>query len=75
MIMTLLHKFGRQSMTTHMLTSILLILAMSSLDYLTGAELSFSIFYLFPVSIAAWFVGRRAGDNHIAHQRLCLAVR
>ncbi len=61
MIMTLLHKFGRQSTTTHMLTSILLIIAMSSLDYLTGEELSFSIFYLLPVSIAAWFVSRRAG--------------
>lgn len=61
MFVTLFHKFGRQSATTYILTSILLILAMSSLDYLSGPELSFSIFYLIPVSITAWFVNRRAG--------------
>ena len=61
MIMTLLHKIGRQSTTTHILTSILMILVMLALDYLTGSELSFSIFYLIPIAIAAWFVSRRAG--------------
>jgi serine phosphatase RsbU (regulator of sigma subunit) len=30
-------------------------------DLLTGAEISFSFIYLFPVAIAAWFVGRWAG--------------
>jgi signal transduction histidine kinase len=30
-------------------------------DYLTGPELSFSIFYLIPVCLVAWFVNRRAG--------------
>lgn len=30
-------------------------------DYLTGNELSFSIFYLFPISIVSWYVGRGAG--------------
>jgi signal transduction histidine kinase len=30
-------------------------------DYLTGVELSFSIFYLIPVSLAAWFLGRGPG--------------
>ena len=61
MILTLLYKFGRQSQTIHIFTTILLILGMSALDYLTGAELSFSVFYLIPVSIAAWFVNRRTG--------------
>ena len=28
-------------------------------DYLTGYELSVLIFYLLPVSLAAWFIGRR----------------
>jgi diguanylate cyclase (GGDEF)-like protein len=28
-------------------------------DYLTGFEFSFSLFYLLPVMIAAWFAGRR----------------
>jgi diguanylate cyclase (GGDEF)-like protein len=31
------------------------------LDHLTGAEISFSVFYLLPVSFAAWFISRRAG--------------
>jgi diguanylate cyclase (GGDEF)-like protein len=30
-------------------------------DYNTGAELAFSIFYLFPVGIAAWYIGWKAG--------------
>jgi len=30
-------------------------------DYLTGYEISFSLFYLAPVSMAAWYSGRRAG--------------
>jgi diguanylate cyclase (GGDEF)-like protein len=31
------------------------------IDYLTGYEISFAIFYLIPVSMVAWSVGRRAG--------------
>ena len=31
------------------------------LDYLTGEEYSFSIFYLVPISFAAWSMGLRAG--------------
>ena len=31
------------------------------LDYVTGAEYSFTIFYLLPVSLVTWYVGRRAG--------------
>ncbi len=30
-------------------------------DYLTGLEISFSIFYLIPVSLAAWFAGSQEG--------------
>lgn len=37
------------------------ILFLGFIDYLTGAELSFSIFYLLPVSLAAWLMGRTAG--------------
>lgn len=31
-----------------------------ALDLATGPELSFSVFYLGPVALAAWFGGRRA---------------
>jgi diguanylate cyclase (GGDEF)-like protein len=31
------------------------------LDYLTGADLAFSIFYLFPIGLASWYVGMGLG--------------
>ena len=31
------------------------------IDFLTGSELSFSVFYLIPVSVVAWLAGRQAG--------------
>src|SRR5437016_4713904 len=31
------------------------------LDYLTGKDLSFTLLYLAPISIAVWFVGPTAG--------------
>jgi diguanylate cyclase (GGDEF)-like protein len=40
---------------------ILFILLLAFVDYLTGYELSFSLFYLAPISLAAWFKGRRLG--------------
>ncbi len=36
-------------------------LALGFLDYITGYELSFSVFYLLPVSVAAWYIGPEAG--------------
>jgi signal transduction histidine kinase len=35
--------------------------AVASGDYATGTEISFSIFYLFPVGFVTWFAGRRWG--------------
>jgi diguanylate cyclase (GGDEF)-like protein len=43
------------------LNSLALVLLIGVLDYWTGHEMSFAIFYLVPVSFAAWFVGRYAG--------------
>src|SRR5436190_1688141 len=31
------------------------------IDYITGPEFAFSIFYLLPVLLASWFAGRRSG--------------
>jgi len=41
--------------------SILLILMVAAGDYFVGTEVSFSIFYLLPISVAAWYGGRTAG--------------
>lgn len=38
-----------------------LIALIGAVDYFTGFTLSFSIFYLAPISFSAWFIGRRAG--------------
>src|SRR5262245_57760840 len=35
--------------------------AISLVDYVTGSEISVSFFYLLPVALATWFMGRRAG--------------
>lgn len=39
----------------------ILILVVGVFDVLTGAEISFSIFYLVPVALAVWFSGKRVG--------------
>jgi diguanylate cyclase (GGDEF)-like protein len=38
-----------------------LIVSLGALDLLTGPEISFSIFYLAPIALVAWRLGRRAG--------------
>ena len=37
------------------------IMALAFVDHVTGFELSFSIFYLMPISMAAWYIGGIAG--------------
>jgi diguanylate cyclase (GGDEF)-like protein len=43
------------------LLSVALVLVISVLDYLTGYEMSFAIFYFIPVGLAAWYGGRNTG--------------
>jgi signal transduction histidine kinase len=38
-----------------------LVLVIGIADYLTGTQISFSIFYLLPISLASWFVGKKMG--------------
>jgi low affinity Fe/Cu permease len=38
-----------------------LLVVLTWIDYVTGYEFGFFIFYFIPVSIAAWYVGRRSG--------------
>ena len=42
-------------------TSVLLSAALGVVNYLVGAELAFSVFYLLPISLATWYVNRRGG--------------
>lgn len=41
--------------------SVCFALFIGTLDYITGFELSFSIFYILPIAIAAWYGGRIPG--------------
>jgi signal transduction histidine kinase len=47
----------RQSKRRLRIAAILLALGTGVFDYLTGTHVSLSVFYLLPVSLAAWFVG------------------
>jgi diguanylate cyclase (GGDEF)-like protein len=40
---------------------LLLVVALGLVDWVSGSEISFSIFYLVPVATASWLVGRLAG--------------
>ena len=42
-------------------TGLAFILAVGMVDFLTGYELAFSLFYLIPISLVTWFAGRRLG--------------
>jgi diguanylate cyclase (GGDEF)-like protein len=43
------------------LCALTLIAFLGALDHLTGFELSFSVFYLIPIVLAAWYVSMQAG--------------
>ncbi len=57
-----------QHRTAAMLISAAILAVLSLLDYLTGYEFGFFIFYFIPVAIAAWYGGRKEG---IAMAVLC----
>jgi signal transduction histidine kinase len=59
--MRILHYLDRQSRWSLVVLGLALAAALGVIDYLTGPELSFSIFYLVPISMTAWLVGRRMG--------------
>jgi len=40
---------------------VVLVIVLGLLDYLTGYEVNFALFYLIPVFLAAWFADRRTG--------------
>lgn len=53
--------FSAQSAHRIAASSLLLLAAVAAMDYFSGDELSFSIFYLIPVAVSAWYAGRRSG--------------
>ena len=57
----LLTKLERCSRRTLMLACLAILVVIGAIDYLTGYEVVFAVFYLLDVGLASWFVGRRAG--------------
>lgn len=54
-------KLEGRSRVAMMATALLVIILTGLVDYLTGNEISFSVFYLLGVALAVWFVGRGFG--------------
>ncbi len=57
-LITILSKKNKTSLIS---LSILLLLFIGFVDWVTGIELSVSIFYLIPIAISAWFISKNAG--------------
>lgn len=59
--MRFLETIGRQSKTLLFSFGLFFVTLLGTVDFLTGPDLSFLIFYLIPVFLVTWFVGRAAG--------------
>jgi K+-sensing histidine kinase KdpD len=46
---------------TSMFLSVVILIVLSVLDYFTGYEFGFFIFYFVPVALAAWYGGKKEG--------------
>jgi len=57
--------------TRIMFTSIAILLILGWIDYVTGYEFGFFIFYFIPVSIAAWYGGRKSAIAMACASAVC----
>jgi len=44
-----------------LLASLVFIVLLGAIDYATGFEIAFALFYLLPVSLTSWFIGKKTG--------------
>ena len=58
---TVIASLENWSKPTWAMIGFFLIAVVGFLDFLTGYEISFSLFYLIPISLVVWFAGRRLG--------------
>lgn len=59
--MNLIDHLGRSSKSFLITLGLLIVAVLGAADYLAGPDVSFLVFYIAPIFLAAWFVGRRAG--------------
>jgi signal transduction histidine kinase len=60
-VVRLLENLERSSRASLVIAGLLVLALIGVVDYLTGFELLFSVFYLLEVGLAAWFVGKGFG--------------
>lgn len=60
LITTLINRIRTMHTLIKLTAAVLIIGFVAFLDYQSGTELSFSIFYVFPVLATSWFVGHRS---------------
>jgi signal transduction histidine kinase len=53
-----IQRLERQSRAVYVVAALVIVLVVGFVDYLTGWERSFSVFYLLAVGLATWFVGK-----------------
>ncbi|MDS4026553.1 MAG: diguanylate cyclase [Candidatus Contendobacter sp.] len=56
-----LESLEKQNELSIMLMGLVLIVAVGVCDFLSGYEISFSVFYVIPISLVTWFTGRWPG--------------
>jgi diguanylate cyclase (GGDEF) domain len=59
--MNLTSFFNKRSKIFWGSTGFIMVVLLGLVDYLTGYELSFALFYLIPIALVAWFGGKRLG--------------
>jgi diguanylate cyclase (GGDEF)-like protein len=59
--MNLISFFEKRSKLFWAIVGLLLVVLLGLINYITGYELSFSLFYLVPISLVAWFGGKKLG--------------
>jgi diguanylate cyclase (GGDEF)-like protein len=55
------HNVGKLPPLLVVISTAFLVLLLGLIDVLTGPEISLSVFYLFPIVVATWLIGRGAG--------------
>ncbi len=57
--------FSNLPKAVRMAVTLLLLAAVSYAGYIGGATASLSLFYLAPITLSAWYVGRAAGRRRV----------
>jgi serine phosphatase RsbU (regulator of sigma subunit) len=57
----IIRHFSNQSKLSILVRAYISVFIIAFIDYATGPDLSLLVFYLIPIVITSWFVGRRAG--------------